>query len=174
MSIIEQAGVGLARTTGRRSFLGKLGRAVVAIAGGGMVAAALDPERASAVHICGHYAYTGSCPHPFFPHTRIDRYGYPLHPVQGHPVDDRGALYLSREQTRSRICEDLVPRRYPFTRPAVLEGTWSRCCGGRVRRIVDCCSRSRTRINGDASLVGYCLSGRRVFCITYRETDVRC
>jgi hypothetical protein len=171
---VRDTGIELARSTSRRSFLGVLGRAVVAIAGGGMVAAALDPERASATHICGHYAYTGSCPHPFFPHTRIDRYGYPLHPLYGHAVDDAGEVYRSRTQKRSRICEDLVTARYPYTAPTTLEGTWSRCCGGRVRRIVDCCSRSRTRINGDASLVGYCLSGRRVFCITYRETDVAC
>lgn len=170
----ERIGVELAKRTSRRSFLGRLGKTLVALAGGSFVLAALDAERAEAFHICGHTWTTGSCPHPYFPHTRIDRYGYPVHPVHGYPVDDDGVLYTSRGQRRRKICEGHVAERYPFTRPVVLQGTWSRCCNGRVRRVVDCCSHSRTRINGDASLVGYCHGGRRVFCITYIDTEVRC
>jgi hypothetical protein len=68
----------------------------------------------------------------------------------------------------------VVPDKYPFTRPVTLQGIWSRCCNGRVRQVVDCCSHSHTRINGDASLTGYCSGGRRVFCITYRDTKVPC
>ena len=30
-----------------------------------------------------------------------------------------------------------------------------------MRKLVDCCSRNRKRINGDASLTGYCYKGRR-------------
>lgn len=171
---IEEAGVGLARRIGRRSFLGRVGKALIALVGGSFVAAALEPGRAEAFHICGHIFTTGSCPHPFFPHTRIDRFGYPVHPDYGYPVDDRGRLYASASQRRRKICSEVVAEQFPFARPTVLEGTWSRCCNGRIRRIVDCCSRSATRINGDASLVGYCLGGRRVFCITYVETDIRC
>jgi hypothetical protein len=171
--VAERSGVALARRTSRRSFLGRMGRAVVALAGGAFVAAALD-RRAEAYHICGHIFTTGSCPHPYFPQTRIDRFGYPVHPDHGYPVDDDGVLYTSRSQPRRKVCEDLVPEEYPFARPVVLEGTWSRCCNGRVRVIVDCCSRSPTRINGDASLTGYCHGGRRVFCITYRDTKVPC
>ena len=33
---------------------------------------------------------------------------------------------------------------------AVLQGAWYRCCNGQIRKLVDCCSTSRTRINGDA------------------------
>ncbi|HZA60732.1 MAG TPA: hypothetical protein VE754_03500 [Actinomycetota bacterium] len=172
--ILETGERALAQRTSRRSFLGKLGRAVVVLAGGPFAAAALDPERAEAYHICGHIYTTGSCPHPFRPRSRIDRYGFPVHPKWGFPVDDQGRLYASRSQRRRRICTEVVPARYPFTKPTVLQGTWSRCCGGRIRRVVDCCSRSRTRINGDASLVGYCYGGRRVFCITYRETKIPC
>jgi hypothetical protein len=172
--LAERAGTEMATRTSRRSFLGKIGRSLVALAGGAFVAAALDGDRALAYHICGHIFTTGSCPHPFFPQTRIDRYGFPVHPVHGYPVDDDGRPYLSRDQTRRKICEQRVPERYPFTRPVVLEGTWSRCCDGHVRVVVDCCSRSHTRINGDASLVGYCHGGRRVFCITYRDTKVPC
>jgi hypothetical protein len=172
--VVERAGVRMAGRTSRRSFLGRLGRGVVALAGGGMVAAAIEPKRAEAFHICGHIWNTGSCPHPFHPNTRIDRYGYPVHPVHGYPVDDSGRLFRSRDQRRRKICDQVVAERYPYTRPVVLEGTWDRCCGGRIRRVVDCCSPSATRINGDASLRGYCAGGRKVFCITYRDTNIRC
>ncbi len=171
---ITRISEGLARRMSRRSFLGRLGSTVVAVAGGSFVAAALAPERAEAFHICGHIWTTGSCPHPYYPYTRIDRFGYPVHPVYGYPVDDDGKLYTSPSQSRRKICDEIVPEKYPFTAPVVLEGTWSRCCGGRIRRVVDCCSRSATRINGDASLIGYCFQGRRVFCITYRDTEVLC
>ena len=173
-NLAERSGVSLATRTSRRSFLGRLGKGLVALAGGAFAASALDSRRAEAFHICGHIFTTGSCPHPFHPQTRIDTYGYPVHPLHGYPVDDDGELYVSREQKRSRVCEGLVTDQYPFTKPVKLEGTWSRCCSGRVRVIVDCCSRSRTRINGDASLTGYCHQGRRVFCITYRESKVAC
>lgn len=172
--LLERSGVSLAARTSRRSFIGRLGKGLVALAGGTFAASALDERRAEAFHICGHIFTTGSCPHPFHPQTRIDRYGYPVHPEHGYPVDDQGALYTSKSQKRSRICEDLVSEQYRYTKPVKLEGTWARCCNGRVRVVVDCCSRSRTRINGDASLIGYCHQGRRVFCITYRESKVPC
>ena len=41
-------------------------------------------------------------------------------------------------------------------------------------KLIDCCSTSRARINGDASLVGYCYRGRRVFCVIYYDTGVPC
>ena len=171
---VERATTALASRVSRRSFLGRVGRAVVALAGGSMVAASLAPDRAEAYHLCGHTFTTGSCPHPYHPQTRIDRYGYPVHPTYGYPVDDEGHMYTSRSQKRRKICEGWVEAQYPFTKPAVIQGTWSRCCNGRVRKIVDCCSYSDTRINGDASLTGYCYGGRKVFCITYRETKVSC
>src|SRR5207247_1611308 len=83
---------GLAKRTSRRSFLGLLGRGAVAVAGGSFVAAALDPQRAEAFHICGHIYTTGSCPHPYYPNTRLDHYGYAVHPEYGYPVDDDGNL----------------------------------------------------------------------------------
>jgi hypothetical protein len=43
-----------------------------------------------------------------------------------------------------------------------------------VRRLVDCCSRHSTRINGDAALTGYCFAGRKVFCVLYYDTQVPC
>jgi hypothetical protein len=97
-----------------------------------------------------------------------------VHPKFGYPVDDQGQLYESREQQRRNICLQRVPDKYPYTRPTRLEGTWSRCCNGRIRTIVDCCTSFRKRIQGDAALGGYCHAGRKVFCITYRETDIRC
>jgi hypothetical protein len=171
---IEDASVGLAQRTTRRSFLGRLGAGFVALVGGPLVAVALSPDRAEAYHLCGHIFTTGSCPHPYHPLTRIDSYGYAIHPKHGYPVDDRGRIYVSREQKRSKICSEMTAKKYPRSAPAQIDGGWSRCCKHRVRRIVDCCSYSRTRINGDASLVGYCYSGRRVFCIMYRDTNIKC
>ncbi|HEX6230498.1 MAG TPA: twin-arginine translocation signal domain-containing protein [Actinomycetota bacterium] len=174
MGAVERAGTELARRTSRRSFLGMIGRAVVALAGGPMVAVALAPERAEAFHICGHIYTTGSCPHPYAPHSRTDVYGFPVHPVYGYPVDDEGSIYLSRDQRRRKVCQTVVPERYPFVRNPRYGGGWSRCCNGRIRHIQDCCSPSRVRINGDASVRGYCRKRLRVFCITYRELNVRC
>lgn len=170
----ERASVGLAERTTRRSFLGRLGMGAVALAGGPFVAAALRPERAEAYHICGHTFTTDSCPHPFAPFTRVDRYGYPVHPDFGYPVDDKGNIYRSKKQRRRLVCQEVVAKKYPETGEPVYGGGWSRCCGGRIRRIADCCSHSDTRINGDASVTGYCYNGTKVFCIGYRDTNVRC
>jgi hypothetical protein len=171
---MERASVGLAQRTSRRSFLGRLGSGVVALVGGPLVATALRPERAEAFHICGHLYTTGSCPHPFAPRSRIDRYGFPVHPDHGYPVDDRGNIYVSREQKRRKVCQEVVPARFPFTGRPRFGGGWSRCCHGRIRQIRDCCSFARIRINGDASVTGYCHRGRKVFCICYRDTKVAC
>ena len=170
----ERAVQGLASRTSRRSFLAKLGNGVVALAGGSLVASVLKPERAEAYHICGHTYTTDSCPHPFKPLSRIDRYGYPLHPKHGYPVDDNGDIYTSRRQSRRLMCEEVVPEKYPYTGKPRYGGGWHRCCGGRIRRIADCCSYSPTRINGDASVTGYCYSGTKVFCIGYRDLNIRC
>jgi hypothetical protein len=171
---LERAAVGLAQRTSRRSFLARLGGGVVALIGGPLVAHALRPERAEAYHICGHLFTTGSCPHPFSPQTRLDTYGFPVHPRYGYPVDDNGDIYRSRDQTRRKVCQEVVPERFPSTGKPRFGGGWSRCCFGRVRRIADCCSHSDRRINGDASVTGYCYNGRKVFCIGYFHTNIRC
>jgi hypothetical protein len=173
-SLLERAEVNLAARTSRRSFLGRLGKGLIILAAGPFAAVALGAERAEAFHLCGHIFTTGSCPHPFQPLSRIDRHGFPVHPKFGYPVDDQGRLYESREQQRRNICLQRVPDKYPYTRPTRLEGTWSRCCNGRIRTIVDCCTNFHKRIQGDPALGGYCHAGRKVFCITYRETDIRC
>ena len=172
---IEEAGVRLARRTSRRSFLGRVGRGAVALAGGGFVAAALSRTRAEAHHICGHTFTTGSCPHPYAPLSRTDREGFPVHPTYGYPVDDAGTIYRDpATQVRRKVCERIVPERYPFVRRPRYGGGWTRCCYGRLRHIQDCCSSSDTRINGDASVRGYCPRRRKVFCITYRELTITC
>jgi hypothetical protein len=174
MRTVERAETGLARRTSRRSFLGRLGRTVVALAGGPMVAVALAPERAEAHHICGHTFTTGSCPHPYAPLSRTDEFGFPVHPHLGYPVDDDGLLYVSEQQPRHKVCQTIVPQAYPFVHHPQYGGGWSRCCQGRVRHIQDCCSPSPIRINGDGSVRGYCHGSLRVFCITYRELNIRC
>ncbi|HEY7400824.1 MAG TPA: hypothetical protein VH989_07990 [Actinomycetota bacterium] len=165
----------LAQRTSRRGFIGKLGRGVVALAGGGLVAAALAPERAGAHHICGHTFTTGSCPHPYKPLSRVDKFGYPVHPDYGYPVDDEGDLFTDPDtQERTKTCEEYVHTKYTFVKHPKYGGGWTRCCTGRLRHIQDCCSHSKIRINGDASVHGYCPGNLRVFCITYRELNVTC
>jgi hypothetical protein len=175
----------------RRSFLGRMGGAILAVTGGATVAAALKPEEAEAFHFCGHIWTTGSCPSPLgIP--RIDRHGYPLRAqdgrsidnlgrfvdAEGYPVDEVGQRLLSPDgeplerAPRTRLCEDWVPERFEIE--ARTQGAWYRCCNGQIRKLVDCCSSSRRRINGDASLVGYCWSGRRVFCVMYYDSGLPC
>ncbi|HEX8206589.1 MAG TPA: hypothetical protein VF587_11070, partial [Solirubrobacteraceae bacterium] len=133
---------------------------------------------------------TDSCPHPTgLP--RIDLRGLPLRAKdgrrvdntgrvvdrEGYPLDERGRRLLDPDgdplppAPRTAVCAQ-VAERYGFrTR---VDGAWYRCCGGQVRKLVDCCSYSKKRINGDASLTGYCYKGRRVFCVMYFDTKVPC
>ncbi len=149
---------------------------MVALAGGGLVATALAPERASAyTDICGHTYTTGECPHPFGKFARTDVFGYPVHPIYGYPVDDDGEIYTDpATQVRRKVCQERVPETFHFVKDPRYGGGWTRCCNGRLRHIQDCCSPSRTRINGDASVTGYCAPNLRVFCITYRELEATC
>ena len=68
----------------------------------------------------------------------------------------------------------LQGRRRALRIAAQLDGAWYRCCGGKVRKLIDCCAYSSRRINGDAALTGYCYGGRKVFCVQYYQTDVPC
>lgn len=182
---------GLATSTSRRGFLARVSGLLTLAAGAGAVKALVDPGEADAFHFCGHIYTTDSCPHPTgLP--RIDSLGFPLRAADGVPVDDLGRrvdavgrpLDASGRPLldpdgrplppapRSRICQDGVRRRFGLqTR---IDGAWYRCCGGHVRKLVDCCARTSRRINGDAALTGYCYAGRRVFCVMYYDTKIRC
>ena len=48
---------------------------------------------------------------------------------------------------RTKLCQEGVNREYGI--PTHVDGGWYRCCGGQVRKLVDCCSTSDKRINGD-------------------------
>jgi hypothetical protein len=180
----------LAGGTSRRGFLARAGGWLVALTAG---TAAL-PDGADATqpyNFCGHTYTTGNCPHPTgLP--RVDIKGYPLRAKDGRPVDDLGRVIdrdghplddhghplrdpdgrLLPPAPRSRVCLDIVPQRYHIVTHR--DGSWYRCCGGHVRRLMDCCSTDRTRINGDAALAGYCAPGRFVFCVHYFQTSVPC
>jgi hypothetical protein len=187
----ERLALRLASATSRRSFLGRLGRVALAAVGGSAVAAAVNPDSAEAFHFCGHLWTTGSCPNPLgLP--RIDRGGYPLRPRDGHRIDNLGRPIdgqgypidasavrlrapdgrLLPRAPRTRLCEVWVHERYGIH--AIRQGSWYRCCNGQIRKLVDCCSYSRRRINGDAALTGYCYRGRKVFCVMYYDTKVKC
>jgi hypothetical protein len=180
----------LAAATSRRGFLARAGGAVMALAGARTAGSLIAPGEAEAYHFCGHIYTTDSCPHPTgLP--RIDRRGLPLRardgravddlgrPIDaaGAPVDDAGQPLTDADgrrlpaASRTAVCE-AVGERWGFS--TQIDGAWYRCCGGQVRKLVDCCSYSRRRINGDASLTGYCYKGRRVFCVMYFQTKVPC
>src|SRR5919108_5242014 len=135
----------------RRSFLGRMGGALLALTGGAAVAAAVRPEKSEAFHFCGHIWTTGSCPSPLgLP--RIDRRGYPLRAgdgraidnlgrrinADGYPIDEAGARLLGPDgeplerAPRTLICEDWVPERFGIS--AVIQGSWYRCCNGQIRK----------------------------------------
>jgi hypothetical protein len=180
----------LARDSSRRGFLARVGGALVALTAARTVGALIAPGESEAFHFCGHTFTTGSCPHPAgLP--RIDSHGFPLRPSdgqpidnlgrpvndQGEPVDDNGQVLRDAEgqplppAPRTRIC-DRAGQLYGFQ--AHIDGAWYRCCGGKVRKLRDCCAHKNTRINGDAALTGYCFSGRKVFCVQYYDTQVPC
>ena len=160
-------------------------------AGGSAVSAVVKPGDAEAFHFCGHIFTTDSCPHPTgLP--RVDTRGFPLRardgkpvdnlgrPVDpaGRPLDERGQLLTDADgrplppAPRTRLCLEAVSTEFRIR--TWVDGSWYRCCGGRVRKLIDCCTRGRTRVTGDAALVGYCYAGRRVFCVMYYDTKIPC
>ena len=187
---IERALESLAGNSSRRGFLARLGGGMTAVAAGGLVSRAIKPGDAEGYHFCGHTYTTGSCPHPAGM-PRIDRNGYPLRdydgvavdnlgrPVngRGEPVNERGKALRDPDgrplppAPRTKVCDE-VARVYGFG--TSVDGGWYRCCGGTVRKLVDCCSGSNKRINGDEALEGYCYQGRKVFCVMYYQTKVPC
>ena len=163
---------------------------MVGLAFGGAIADALNRDADAYTNFCGHTYTTGSCIHPYgLP--RIDSKGYPLRPSDGRRVDNIGRLVNERGQPvhedgslmrdpdgnpmppapRTKICKE-TGKEHGFH--AHLEGSWYRCCGGRVRKLWDCCAHHHDRINGDAALKGYCYGDRKVFCVTYYQTHVPC
>jgi hypothetical protein len=190
-SRLKGATEALAANTSRRGFLARVSGALMVAAGGTtVVRAVVPPGEAGAFHLCGHTYTTGSCPHPTGM-PRIDSQGFPLRARDGQPVDDRGRPVdgsgrpvdddgnLLRDPDgrplppapRTPVCEKVQEERKFRT---VVDGAWYRCCGGKVRKLTDCCARSNKRINGDAALTGYCYRGRKVFCVMYYDTKVPC
>jgi hypothetical protein len=182
----------VAAGSSRRGFLARVGAAVLATTSARAVGSMIAPEEAESKYytFCGHTFTTDSCPHPTgLP--RIDRHGLPVRAKDGHAVDDLGRLIdhhgrpidesgrpltdpdgnpLPRA-SRTRVCH-AAAEKYGFHDHR--DGTWHRCCGGHVRKLVDCCGYVQDRINGDAALTGYCFNGRKVFCVMYYETHVPC
>jgi hypothetical protein len=187
---VERFSDKIAGSTSRRGFLARVGGGVMAVAGAKTAGSLIKPGEAEAYHFCGHIYTTDSCPHPTgIP--RIDSRGYPLRARDGKRVDDLGRVVdrngnpvdddgnpltdpdgrrLPRA-TRTPVCK-VVAKEFEIT--TRVDGAWYRCCGGKVRKLVDCCAYSSRRINGDGALTGYCYSGRKVFCVMYFQTKVPC
>src|SRR6185312_1338160 len=140
----------LARDTSRRGFLARVGGALVALTAARTVGTLIEPGDSEAFHFCGHTFTTGSCPHPTgLP--RIDSSGFPLRASEGQPIDDHGQLLRDAEgrplppAPRTQLCARAGDI-YGF-KPHI-DGSWYRCCGGKVRQLRDCCAYRNTRING--------------------------
>src|SRR3954469_18603469 len=94
----------------RRSFLGRMGGAVLAATGGAAVAAAVEPEQSEAFHLCGHIWTTGPCPQPA-----------PAPPLR-RPLLDAGLLAeparapADRQERLSAPPERRPPDRQPWSR----------------------------------------------------------
>ena len=180
---------GIAGNTSRRGFLARMGGAMTAATVGGVVGRAIEPGEAEAYHFCGHIFTTDSCPHPA-ELPRIDGQGFPLSQDgrklddigrlvndDGLPVNEKGDVMRDPDgrplpaAPRTKVC---VRTGQDYGFKTWIDGGWYRCCGGEVRKLVDCCSYSRQRINGDAALTGYCFNGRKVFCVMYFQTKVPC
>ena len=180
----------VALSTSRRGLLSRVGAALLGATAGSAVKAVIDPGEAEGYHFCGHIYTTNSCPHPTgLP--RIDSRGLPLRAkdgkridnagrlvdTKGRPVDEQGRLLRDPDgralpvAPRTPLCDQVAER---FELNTWTDGAWYRCCGGHVRKLVDCCAYSKRRINGDASLTGYCYKGRKVFCVMYFDTKVPC
>ncbi|MDP1847189.1 MAG: MauE/DoxX family redox-associated membrane protein [Solirubrobacteraceae bacterium] len=176
--------------TSRRGFLATASAAVAVLTAGRLTGALVAPGDAEAYHFCGHIYTTDGCPHPTgLP--RIDRHGYPLRAKDGKPVDDLGRLVDANgapideagaplldpdgrpmpPARRRRVCTAAGKRYRVEVRT---DGAWYRCCDGRVRKLLDCCTTGSRRINGDRALRGYCYARRRVFCVMYFQTNVPC
>ena len=126
------------------------------VAGARTVGSLVAPGEAEAYHFCGHIYTTDSCPHPTgLP--RIDAKGLPLKAKDGRPVDDLGRYIdatgaaggrgrrAARPTPTARRCPTATARRSATSpRPSYgfkphIDGAWYRCCGGHVRKLVDCC-----------------------------------
>ena len=174
----------------RRGFLVTAGGAAAALTVARTVGSLVQPGDADAHHFCGHIYTTDGCPHPTgLP--RIDRRGLPLRARDGAPVDDLGRRINASGAAieddgqpivdadgrplpparRTRVCVAAGRRFHIQVRT---DGSWHRCCNGHVRKLIDCCTTSRRRINGDRALRGYCYRKRRVFCVMYYQTSVPC
>ena len=184
----------VAAGSNRRGFLSKVSKAMAAVTTAGAVSRLVQPGEADGYHFCGHIYTTDSCPHPLGDALpRIDRAGFPLRGSDGHPIDNLGRPVNKRGEPvgkdgkplvdadgrnlppapRTKLCEDITFRAYDIAQPQI-DGGWYRCCGGQVRKLVDCCSTNKKRINGDEALQGYCFKNRKVFCVMYYDTNVPC
>ena len=171
-----------------RGFLARVGGAVMARRRATTVGSSSRGE-AEAYHFCGHIYTTDSLPPPAgiprvdqglpaaSPRRQAGRRPRPPRRPQGdagrrggpRPARSRRPLLPPAPRTRSATA---VPE--PTASTPQVDGSWYRCCGGKVRRSWIAAATASTRINGDAALPGYCYAGRKVFCVMYFQTQVPC
>ena len=179
----------LAAGSSRRGFLARVGAAVMGVTGARTVGALVAPGRGRGLSLLRAHLHDGLVPAPDrpaadrqqgLPDPRQERPAgrrpRPLHRRAGPPgrrrrrAADRRRRRAPARATRTPVC---TARRRAHGFKHHVDGAWYRCCGGHVRKLVDCCG-PRNRINGDKALTGYCYKGRKVFCVMYYDTKVPC
>ena len=133
----------------------------MALAGAKTVGSLVAPGEAEAYHFCGHIYTTDSCPHPTGPAADRRASGFPLRAQRRTPVDDLGRYIdaagapVDEDGSRSSTPTAAAARAPRARRSATpsptstassphIDGAWYRCCGGHVRKLVDCCGYIRT------------------------------
>ena len=189
---IGEALDGIAGNTSRRGFIARVGGAMMAATAGSVVGRAIEPGEADAYHFCGHIFTTGSCVHPNG-HAADRRRRLAARGETRASPSTTSAARSTRRACRSTANGNVLqrPRRPPdarrrraprsATRPRASTRSTPRstapgtAAAAAPSESSSTAARSRTqRINGDASLTGYCFSGRKVFCVMYFQTKVPC
>ena len=153
----------VAAASSRRGFLARVGAAVMGVAGARTVGSLVAPGEAEAYHFCGHIYTTDSLPAP--DRAAADRRQGPPAEGRGRPAASTTSAATStpparRSTTTARRSTDadgaplpsgdahagLRRRRRPsYGFKPHIDGAWYRCCGGHVRKLVDCCGYVHNR-----------------------------
>ena len=134
---------------------------LVLVAGGpGAIEAIGSDPALGYTNFCGHTWTTGNCPHPTgLP--KVDSKGMPLRAhdgqrggrprpadrLEGPPDRDRtedGCSIQMAADTVGAAHAGLPCRVGEYDMQTSIDGSWYRCCGGQVRRLMDCCAHTNT------------------------------
>lgn len=173
-----------------RGFFVRVGGVVMGLVGACIVGVFVLFGEVEVYYFCGYIYMIDLCLY-FIGFLWIDVKGYLLCVKDGCWIDDFGCYVdavgnlvgedgcllmdvdgvLLLKVSCTCVCMVVVGE-YGFT--LYIDGVWYCCCGGYVRKFVDCCGYVYNWINGDCALMGYCYYGWKVFCVMYYDMKVKC